>query len=112
MKELEIIADRLAALGNPTRLQLFRLLMRAGDEGVPVGVLQNALAIPASTLSHHLRLLESVSLAEKRKEGVTHFCTARYECLDAVITHLVEECCADTPIETHRHQWRRVTVAA
>lgn len=112
MSDLDVIADRLAALGNPTRLQLFRLMMRAGDDGVTVGALQKALDIPASTLSHHLRLLESVGLAERRKEGVTHFCTACYDSLDGVIGHLVDECCADTPVETHRHQWRRVAVSA
>ncbi len=112
MNDLDTIADRLAALGNPTRLALFRLLMRAGDNGLPVGRLQESLSIPASTLSHHLKLLESVGLANRRREGVTHFCGANYDSLDGVIGYLVEECCADIPLEQHKHRWRRSNATA
>jgi DNA-binding transcriptional ArsR family regulator len=47
-------ASRLEALGNPTRLAIYRALVRAGHAGAPVGKLQEAIGIPASTLSHHL----------------------------------------------------------
>lgn len=112
MNSLDTIADRLAALGNPTRLALFRLLMRAGQDGLPVGRLQESLSIPASTLSHHLKLLESVGLANRRREGVTHFCGANYESLDGVIGYLVEECCADSPVDQQRDRWRRSSATA
>ena len=57
---LETAADQLEALGNPTRLRVYRILVRAGREGLPVGRLQSRLAIAASTLSHHLkRLIEA-----------------------------------------------------
>jgi ArsR family transcriptional regulator len=51
--KLEKAASHLEALGNPTRLAVYRILVRAGDEGIPVGKIQEQLDIPASTLSHH-----------------------------------------------------------
>ena len=47
----------LEKLGNPIRLEVFRLLVKAGGEGLPVGEIQDHLGIPASTLSHHLSLI-------------------------------------------------------
>ncbi len=52
--ELNRAARCLEKLGNPTRLAIFRLLVRGGPEGLPVGEVQEQLGIPASTLSHHL----------------------------------------------------------
>ena len=52
--KLDDAAARLEALGNPTRLKIFRALVRAGDNGLPVGKLQSKLDIEPSTLSHHL----------------------------------------------------------
>ncbi|RUV35614.1 ArsR family transcriptional regulator, partial [Mesorhizobium sp. M7A.F.Ca.MR.228.00.0.0] len=53
--KLEKAAVQLEALGNPTRLQLYRILVRAGDDGLAVGSVQGKLDIPSSTLSHHLK---------------------------------------------------------
>ena len=50
-------ADSLAALGNLTRLRLYRLLVRAGEPGLNVGELRSLLDVPASTLAHHLTSL-------------------------------------------------------
>ena len=55
--KIDEAAARLEALGNPTRLKIYRTLVRAGEPGLPVGKLQVRLAIPASTLSHHLKTL-------------------------------------------------------
>ena len=54
---VEKAAKQLEALGNPTRLKVYRALVRAGDDGLPVGRLQEKLEIAASTLSHHLHRL-------------------------------------------------------
>jgi len=54
---IEQAAKQLEALGSPTRLQVYRTLVRAGHSGLPVGRLQEKLGIPASTLSHHLHRL-------------------------------------------------------
>src|SRR5688500_13069224 len=55
--KVEKVAKQLEALGNPTRLQVYRLLVRAGDNGLPVGKVQERLKIAGSTLSHHLHRL-------------------------------------------------------
>ena len=54
---VEQAARQLEALGNPTRLRIYRILVRAGDAGLPVGRLQERIGIAASTLSHHLHRL-------------------------------------------------------
>ena len=97
MDALEETAARMEALGNPTRLGIYRLLVRAGRDGRPVGQIQAALDIPASTLSHHLKHLEMAGLVLRRKQGVTHHCSANYEAMQGLIDYLSAECCADTP---------------
>ncbi|MEH8607920.1 helix-turn-helix domain-containing protein, partial [Klebsiella pneumoniae] len=57
--DLNTAANALRELGHPTRLSIYRELVRAGHEGLPVGELQKHLEIPASTLSHHLSALIS-----------------------------------------------------
>lgn len=95
MADLVHSASMLEALGNPTRLSIYRYLVRAGTSGRTVGEIQEAIAIPASTLSHHLKHLEAADLVLRRKDGVTHFCTANYTAMDALIGFLTEECCVD-----------------
>lgn len=96
MSDLDKTAARLEALGNPTRLEIFRMLVRTGETGLAVGVIQRQLDIPASTLSHHLKHLELVALVSRRREGTSHFCSANYPSMDSVIRFLSEHCCADT----------------
>ena len=96
MSDLEVTAARLEALGNPTRLAIYRLLVRAGETGKPVGKIQEQMGVPASTLSHHIRTLELVDLVNREKAGTTHYCRANYEIMDAVIGYLSEECCVES----------------
>ena len=91
--QIEIAAKRLAELGHPTRLQIFRHLVKEGNQGAPVGDLQSALDIPGSTLSHHITRLISVGLVKQRREGRTLFCIAQYEKLDELMNYLQDECC-------------------
>ena len=87
---------RLEALGHPVRLTIYRFLVRAGEQGRPVGAIQEEVGIPASTLSHHLKLLEGVGLVDRRREGTSHFCSANYRGMDDLLGFLTEECCADS----------------
>ncbi|WP_413699575.1 ArsR/SmtB family transcription factor [Psychromonas sp. KJ10-10] len=93
--ELEIAAKRLAELGHTTRLSIFRYLVRGGRNGVPVGEIQVALAIPASTLSHHINRLVSVGLVVQKRDGRTLFCIPQYNELTGLIAFLEEECCVN-----------------
>lgn len=84
---------RLEALGNMTRLAIFRLLVRAGDEGLAVGDIQRSLAVPPSTLSHHLQRLAHVGLLSQERHGRVLICRADYEAINGVVAYLTEECC-------------------
>lgn len=87
---------QLLAIGNPTRLALYRLLVRAGPEGLRVGDLRDRLGLPGSTLSHHLRTLLQAGLIVQERDGTTLFCRAAYPAMQALVDYLVGECCADT----------------
>ena len=93
--KLEIAASQLEALGNPTRLQLYRILVRAGEDGLAVGSIQERLDIPGSTLSHHLRRLVETGLVTQERQATTLICRAHYPGMNALIGFLADECCAD-----------------
>lgn len=93
--KLEKAASQLEALGNPTRLQIYRTLVRAGEEGLPVGRIQEKLDIPASTLSHHLKRLLDTGLVSQERQATTLICRARYPAMQSLIGYLADECCAD-----------------
>ena len=93
--KLEEATAQLEALGNPTRLQLYRTLVRAGDEGLPVGRIQEKLDIAASTLSHHLKRLVDTGLVTQERQATTLICRAHYPGMQALIGYLADECCAD-----------------
>lgn len=93
--KLDDAATRLEALGNPTRLRIYRALVRAGDDGLPVGKLASKLDVAASTLSHHLKTLMMVGLIAQERQSTTLICRANYEVMHRLVGFLVEECCAD-----------------
>ncbi|WP_440876569.1 ArsR/SmtB family transcription factor [Thalassotalea sp. PLHSN55] len=93
--ELETIAKALKELGHPTRLAIFKRLVKSGQQGIAVGTVQEELKVPGSTLSHHISSLASAGLIKQRREGRTLFCVVEYEKLLSVIAFLQEECCAD-----------------
>jgi ArsR family transcriptional regulator, arsenate/arsenite/antimonite-responsive transcriptional repressor len=67
-------AAQLEALGNPTRLGIYRTLVRVGQSGLPVGQLQASLRIAPSTLSHHLQKLVQFDLVTQERQGTTLIC--------------------------------------
>ena len=88
-------ADALAALGNRTRLRVFKLLVRAGREGTNVGTLQQHLGIPATTLAHHLATLtQGRPACEQERRGREVICTANYKAVNDVLAYVKAECCA------------------
>ena len=91
--DLNHAARCLEKLGNPTRLEIFRLLVRAGAKGLAVGELQAHLDIPASTLSHHVAQLVNVGLVAQEREGRLLRCQPNYRLMDGLIGFLTEECC-------------------
>ena len=84
-------------LGNSTRLNIVRLLVRAGQEGLPVGEIQSHLVIPGSTLSHHLTHLRGAGLIWQEREGTVLRCYVDYKKLEGLAAYLMEECCTGIP---------------
>jgi DNA-binding transcriptional ArsR family regulator len=89
-------AKAMKELGHPTRLSIFKRLVKAGKDGLPVGAIQEELGVPGSTLTHHLSSLASAGLLSQHREGRTLHCIPDYEQLQGLINFLQEECCADT----------------
>ena len=91
----ETAALAMESLGNPTRLEIFRQLVRAGQTGLAVGELQQRLSIPGSTLSHHVHHLVERSLVSQTREGRVLRCVANFANMAALVNFLTEECCSD-----------------
>ncbi len=91
--DVESVARALKELGHPTRLGIYRHLIRAGHAGARVGALQRSLGVPASTLSHHIAALVSVGLVKQERQGRALYCTAQYRHLQGIMAFLLEECC-------------------
>lgn len=92
---IETVARQLEALGSPMRLRIYRILVRAGAEGLAVGRIQEKLEIPASTLSHHCKRLVETGLVSQERHGTTLICRTVYPAMEALIGFLSDECCVD-----------------
>ena len=92
--ETHIAAQCLEKLGNPTRLGIVRLLVRAGNDGLSVGDIRRHLGIPASTLSHHILHLVTARLIHQEREGRVLRCKVDFALMQALVDMLTEECCA------------------
>lgn len=87
----------LAALGQPTRLDIFRLLMRQGREGLLAGAIAETIGCPHNTLSSHLSILARAGLVRGTREGRTIFYRADVEAMRALLAFLVTDCCEGHP---------------
>lgn len=85
--------DALSALAHEGRLAAFRLLVRAGDAGLPAGELARLLDVPANTLSTNLGILSRAGLVSSRREGRSVVYAADYDGMSGLITFLMKDCC-------------------
>jgi DNA-binding transcriptional ArsR family regulator len=83
----------LAALAHETRLDVFRLLVRAGAAGLPAGAIADALAVPSATLSFHLKELKNAGVVDCRRAGRSLIYRADFEAMNALLGFLTENCC-------------------
>jgi ArsR family transcriptional regulator, arsenate/arsenite/antimonite-responsive transcriptional repressor len=91
--ESAIAVKRLSALAQDSRLDVFRLLVRAGRDGVPAGEIARALDIPPNTLSAQLNVLANAGLVASRREGRSIIYAAHYEAMSDLLLYLMEDCC-------------------
>jgi DNA-binding transcriptional ArsR family regulator len=93
--KLDDAAAQLEALGNPTRLRIYRTLVKVGEDGIAVGQLQGRLGAAASTLSHHLQKMIQVGLVTQERQATTLICRANYKTMSGLVNFLTEECCSE-----------------
>ncbi len=86
-----------AALGQESRLAIFRALVQAGDDGLPAGVIADRLCIAPSTLSTHLGLLTRSRLIRATRDGRVIRYAADTEGIRALLGYLLEDCCGGRP---------------
>lgn len=94
MTQTAAIARSLAALGHETRLAVFRLLVRAGREGLIVGEIGAHLDMAPSTLAHHLRALVDAGLVVQERKGREVVNRADFDAVQRTVSFLTSECCA------------------
>lgn len=92
-------AKALAALGHDARLGVFRLLVRAGENGLTVGEIGEHMGLPASTLAHHLRALVDAGLVLQEKQGREVRNRADYARIEQTLQFLTSECCMGVTLE-------------
>lgn len=88
------IARSLAALGHDARLSIFRLLVKAGDDGLLVGEIGQHLKLAPSTLAHHLRTLVDAGLVLQEKRGREVVNRVDFDAMRRTLGYLTSECCA------------------
>lgn len=91
--ETKTALSQLSALAQENRLALFRLLVKAGHDGLPAGEIAAALGVPANTLSAQLNILSHAGLIEGTRQGRSIIYTANYGAISGLIVFLMEDCC-------------------
>jgi DNA-binding transcriptional ArsR family regulator len=96
MESLDAVGA-LSALAHPSRLEVFKLLVRAGPEGLAAGEIARATDAAPSTLSTNLAVLASAGLAASRRDGRSIIYTAGYDRMRELLAFLMEDCCGGHP---------------
>jgi len=91
------LIDAFGALAQDTRLQVFRLLLNAGPEGLPAGEVARRLGTPHNTMSTHLAILSRAGLARSRRESRQIIYAVDLEAVRGLVTFLVQDCCGGQP---------------
>ena len=96
METSEAVAA-LAALAQDNRLDVFRLLVQAGPDGMAAGRLAQALDLAPNTLTFHFDRLRSAGLVTVRRDGRSMIYAARFELMNSLLGYLTENCCRGAP---------------
>ncbi|TXI45939.1 MULTISPECIES: helix-turn-helix transcriptional regulator [unclassified Methylophilus] len=92
--DIKSAVTQLSSIAQEARLEIFRLLVQAGVEGLPAGSIGEKLNIPPSTLSFHLKELSHAGLIDSRQVSRFIYYTANYAAMNGLLAYLTENCCA------------------
>jgi ArsR family transcriptional regulator, arsenate/arsenite/antimonite-responsive transcriptional repressor len=92
MEKIEVVAA-LAALAQDNRLDVFRLLVEAGPEGMPAGAVATALDLAPNTLTFHFDRLRTAGLVTVRRDGRSMIYAAQFETMNSLLGYLTDNCC-------------------
>lgn len=92
MEKYEALAA-LAALAQETRLDIYRLLVQIGPDGIPAGHIGDQLGLPSATLAFHLKELKHAGLVTFTRNGRSLIYAAKYPTMNALLSYLTENCC-------------------
>ena len=102
-QSIDDIANAFAALGQPSRLKIVRLLLSAYPKGLPVGEIQKELGIAGASLSHHLDKLRQVGIVSSEKDRQWIWYSVREKALTRLLDFLFEECCTRNHVVSIEH---------
>lgn len=91
--EFELAIKRLSALAQPARLEVFRLLVKVGPEGLAAGEIARKLDVPANTMSAQLLILSNAGLIRARREGRSIIYAINFEAMRDLLVFLTKDCC-------------------
>jgi ArsR family transcriptional regulator len=95
--ESQLAIKRLSALAQDGRLAVFRLLVKAGRDGVAAGEIAHALELPPNTLSAQLAILANAGLVGSRRAGRSIIYSADFDGMSELLVYLMEDCCQGRP---------------
>src|ERR1700729_2492411 len=95
--EMKLAVAALSALAHEGRLNVFRMLVQAGHEGIAAGEIARRLGVPPNSLSANLTVLSHAGLVQSRREGRSVIYTAAYDRMTALLGFLMEDCCQGEP---------------
>jgi DNA-binding transcriptional ArsR family regulator len=96
MKDQEAI-EALSALAHPTRLQVFKLLVQAGAQGVPAGDIARQVGVPVTTMSTHLGILSRAGVIRPSRESRTIYYALDVDGTRDLFAFLMADCCGGRP---------------
>ena len=95
--EANVALAALSGIAHETRLEIFRILVEAGPDGMPAGQIGERLGLPPATLSFHLNHLKHAGLIARRRNGRSLIYSADYAAMRELVAYLTENCCQGHP---------------
>jgi ArsR family transcriptional regulator, arsenate/arsenite/antimonite-responsive transcriptional repressor len=92
MEKIDAVAA-LSALAQDNRLEIFRLLVQAGPEGMPAGAIADALDLAPNTLTFHFDRLRMAGLVTVRRDGRSMIYAAQFDTMNSLLGFLTDNCC-------------------